>query len=197
MLSFYSRLSPAQQLVVSGVASILGTALVVTVAATWQFYTTSGHLDIGVLINFAVLTFAALISKSLHDYIPSHAQLELQALRDSEERLHAAVERQQLISRDALNTRAVAPSQSQNVPLVAIHTPQVTMSSISPPDASIFKPAPPPDVSKLETAAVPVPQVPFPDVPTQRIEVPAQPTMPEIPALHFGDSQIVPVAPTP
>jgi hypothetical protein len=189
MLNFYSRLSPTTRLLIQSFLAVLGSVLVGTGTAVYQSYTTTGYIDIASIWVAASLAFALLFGKAMHDWIPPHAQQLIAAGKENEAALYDALQRQQLMtssviaSSDAKN--AVASSQSQPAPILHVYVPQTAQLT-------------PPDVSKMETASVPVPQLPFPEP----VSIPMQPTMPEMaavsPDLHFGDSQLIPVVtPTP
>src|SRR5258708_1488240 len=88
------KLTPAQTLVVHALISLLGTAIVGAICAAYQFYT-SGSVGVGTIINYTLVTFLVLFSKSLHDYVPTHAQDVIQSLQDayneSQDALHRAL----------------------------------------------------------------------------------------------------------
>jgi hypothetical protein len=198
MLSFYSKLSPSQKLLVAAVGSMLGAAVVTTGTATWQIYSQQGQLNIGVLFGAALSTFCVLMSKSLADYVPAHVQLELQAVQDSNSQLHDALARAQAISQSAINKNVVQAAQA---PIVHVYTPQQVPQGTMPADLStiVSIPAQPTDVSAQATQSVPavniavvdVPQVPFPEPPS------VQPPAPDYSGFHWGDTQAVPLVVTP
>jgi hypothetical protein len=189
MLSFYSKLSPATQLAISGVGSLLFAAIVTTIAATWQYYTSQGQLNVSALFVFAVGSFGAALTTAAYHYIPTHFREDMAALADINNQLRAQVDRQQIITQSAINKNVTIASQAQTSAAPVVHynvyVPQQTAQGVGPSDKTTVVSLPAPThVSEMATASVPavsiasvdVPQVPFPDYSV----------------MHFGDTGLVP-----
>ena len=111
------KLTPAQQLILNGVLSLVGSAVIGAISAAYQYYDQNGQVSVALLLNFMLLTFLTLFGKSLYDYVPGHAQQLIQALEDSVEQARAA--QQQLFDHMAhlqANTQPlpVAPPDSDS-----------------------------------------------------------------------------------
>jgi hypothetical protein len=125
-MNWYQKLSPSSQLVVSALISLLGTAIVTTCAAVYQNYTQAGRLDVGSLINYAIVTFSVLISKALYDYVPAHAVQLIQAGQDAQVAMQDSLQRAQAIASGviATNGKQVQSASSQGqMPAVIVQPP--------------------------------------------------------------------------
>lgn len=110
MLAFYNNLSPTTRLVLQSFFSVLGSVLAGVATAAYQSYTSAGHLDLQGLLNVSLLTFALLFGKTMHDWVPAHAQQLIAAYKDNETALRDALQRQQNLA-----SAVVAASQSKQV----------------------------------------------------------------------------------
>ena len=126
------KFTPAQELVLQGVFSLAGTAVVAAIAAVYQYYGQHQDVNIGMLINYALLTFLALFFTALKNYVPAHAQQIIAALQDSEQQAHDAL--QQALDHISNTAQPVvmqavpAPSQAeqQQVSQTAVTQPSLT-----------------------------------------------------------------------
>lgn len=109
ILKFYNALSSPTRLLIQSFLSVLGSVLAGVATTAFQYYTQAGHLDFQGLLNVSLLTFALLFGKTMHDWVPNHAQQMIQAYKDSESQLRDALQRQQNIS------SAVVAAQSNKV----------------------------------------------------------------------------------
>jgi hypothetical protein len=121
------KLTPTQTLVVNGILSLLVTALMGAGSAAYQYYTMGGKINVGELINIACITFLILFGKSLHDFVPGHAQDLIQSLQDtyndSQTALAAALHTSSIQASNAQVQAMPAPLQTQPTPVqVVIHT---------------------------------------------------------------------------
>ena len=114
------KLTPAQQLLVNALLSILGSAVTAGMTAIYQASTQG--LNVGVLLNVGLVTFLAFFGKSLYDFVPGHIQQTIQALQDSVEELrltlHITTATQPVVT-PSIQQSPVQPSQS--VSPVTIH----------------------------------------------------------------------------
>jgi len=102
MIAFYNNLSPTTRLLLQSFFSVLGSVLAGVATAGYQSYTQAGHLDFQGLLNVSLVTFALLFGKTMHDWVPNHAQQLIQVYKDSEAQLRDALQRQQNISSAAV-----------------------------------------------------------------------------------------------
>jgi hypothetical protein len=137
------KLTPAQQLIINGIISLLATAIVGAVSATYQYYDQNGLVNLGVLLNFMLLTFIVLFGKSLYDYVPGHAQQLIQALQDSEQQAQTALQQAfdhiEHLQQEPIALQTAAPAALSQGPLVVIHA--AAMPSVQPPPVSQTQPS--------------------------------------------------------
>ncbi len=164
------KLTPAQQLVISGLWSLLAAAATAGLSAVVQAYTTQG-INVPVLINLGMIAFGGTFIKQALDYIPQHAKDMIQSVQDAYSELarqhSATLNTLSVVTTSIAQNNAVQPSQSLQ-PLVVIHSQAATQVAATSPDS--FLTASPmaaqptsyipvvsqvPDVSTMTTQRVP------------------------------------------
>lgn len=113
MVKFYNSLSPTTKLLIQSFLAVLGAALAGAVTAAYQSYILSNKLDFAVLVNVALVTFALLFGKAMHDWVPANIQQLLQAANDEKGALYNALQQSQQVS------KAVIASQGSQVQSVS------------------------------------------------------------------------------
>jgi hypothetical protein len=113
MANFYNNLSPTTRLLIQSLIAVLGSVLAAVVVAVYQSYSQSGVLNPQALLNVALVTFALLFGKAMHDWVPAHAQQLIQAGKDNEAALYDALQRQQAISSQAIAQKPTVPAAPQ------------------------------------------------------------------------------------
>src|SRR5258708_4233581 len=125
MINFYNSLSPTTRLLIQSFLSVLGSVLAGVATAAYQSYTNAGRLDMQGLLNVSLVTFALLFGKTMHDWVPAHAQKLIQAYKESEARLNDALQRAQIIRGQSLP--AVQPPQQ---PVIIQQPPAISVEHI-------------------------------------------------------------------
>ncbi len=195
LIKFYNSLSPTTRLLLQSFFSVLGSVLAGVATAAFQYYTQAGRLDFQGLINISLVTFALLFGKTMHDWVPNHAQQLIQAYKDSETQLRDALQRQQNISSAvvAAQGKQVASNPVQQTPQVIVQaattlTPEhvqaisqqiaVNLANMAAPSGVAQQPVAPAQDAYIDpmrnSAVLPayVPPVAIPDQTTQGVPTP-------------------------
>ena len=125
MVQFYNSLSPTTRLLIQSLLSALGSVLAGVATAVFQSYTQAGRLDIPTLWIVTLSTFALLFGKTMHDWVPAHAQQLIQAGKENEAKLYDALQRAQIIRGQSLP--AVQPPQQ---PVIIQQPPAISVEHI-------------------------------------------------------------------
>jgi hypothetical protein len=126
MVNFYNSLSPTTKLLIQSFLAVLGSVLAGAITAAYQSYILSDKLDLAVLVNISLATFALLFGKAMHDWIPAHAQQLIQAGKDNEAMLQDALQRSQNVTSAVIATQGSlvqstsAPAQQQPIDVQAL-----------------------------------------------------------------------------
>lgn len=161
------KFTQAQQLLLSALLSMLGSGVVAGITAGYQV-SQQGNINIGVLINTGLVAFFVFFGKALYDYVPSHASQTMQALQDALAEIqnahHTAQTPVQPVILPPAQQNAVAPLQSQSVPLVVIHAASVAPVQPVPPPVQESPALPTAETVKADAVILPTPPAPPADV---------------------------------
>lgn len=129
MINFYNNLSPTTKLLIQSFLAVLGSVVAGVATAEYQSYTQAGRLDLQAQINVALVTFALLFGKAMHDWVPAHAQQLIKSISDEKAAMFEALQRSQNITSAAIATNGKQVQSTSNsvssVPHVVVQPAQV------------------------------------------------------------------------
>lgn len=118
------KLTPTQQLLLSALLSMIGSALIAGTTVAYQ--SSHGSVDVGTTLNVALATFLVFFGKSLYDYVPGHATQLIQALQDTMQEMRKAPVQGPLVVVHTTTTQAQLPQietlQPAAAPIMLTHS---------------------------------------------------------------------------
>ncbi len=134
MVKYYNSLPASTKLLIQSLIAVLGSVISGVVTAEYQSITQSGHLDLQAQLNVALVTFALLFGKAMHDWVPAHAQQLIQTITVEKAQLTDALQRAQNVASAAIANNQSKPLQSAVLTAQPSHTVVPVPANLKPED---------------------------------------------------------------
>ena len=130
------RITDAQNILLQGVVSILGAALLASVTVAFQYVTQHGLVSVSTAVSVGLAAFLFTFGSALKAFVPSHITQEMQAYQDTIKQLQDALAHLTAVQAVPVSA-APAPLATSVGPLVVInHAPDASQQGIQRADMS-------------------------------------------------------------
>jgi len=124
------RITDAQNILLQGVVSILGAALLASVTVAFQYVTQHGLVSVSTAVSVGLAAFLFTFGSALKAFVPSHITQEMQAYQDTITQLQNALAHLTAVQAVPVSV-APAPLATSVGPLVVInHAPDVSQQGL-------------------------------------------------------------------